>query len=179
MGTYFAAHCKSSQLKEARAAPKLVWLVTRAVPARSNGSRRATSAKWPRKFVANCNSSPSWVTCRVGGVITPALLMSRLIGRPSSIRPVAERRDRRQRREVQLPGGDAVAWGGGADTLQRGRALLRVADGQDDICASGGETTGEPKTNPVARAGDDERICPVRSGTMISGVLRDIDNPPN
>ena len=39
-------------------------------------SSRPVSAKWPRWLVPNCNSNPSAVVPR-GGIITPALLMSR------------------------------------------------------------------------------------------------------
>ena len=47
------------------------------------------SANGPRKLLPNCSSKPSAVVIRVGGAITPALLISTSTGAPSAIRPSA------------------------------------------------------------------------------------------
>src|SRR6202521_4921100 len=59
------------------AAP-LETVVTRGDDARmSAGINDIVRANGPRKFVPNCSSNPSSVTCRVGTDITPALLIKR------------------------------------------------------------------------------------------------------
>ena len=47
------------------------------------------SANGPRKLLPNCSSKPSAVVIRVGGAITPALLISTSTGLPSAISPSA------------------------------------------------------------------------------------------
>ena len=65
---------------------------------------RPVSAKWPRKLVPNCSSNPSWVSWRVGGVITAALLIKMSTGRPSprslSLSALTDSRDARSRSVV-------------------------------------------------------------------------------
>ncbi len=57
------------------------------------GRRRLVRAKWPRWLVPNCSSKPSAVRDS-GGIITPALLMSRSTGCPAQSRAKARTESR-------------------------------------------------------------------------------------
>jgi hypothetical protein len=67
-------------------AARLLRLTTRgACAARSSDSTCPVNAKCPRWLAPNCNSNPSLVVSRSGGVITPALLMRMSMGLPSAL----------------------------------------------------------------------------------------------
>ena len=140
-------------------AATLSWEVTRARPARSRGSRCAMRATWPRWLVPNCSSNPSAVVCRSGGVMTPALLIRMWIGRPSS-RRVAPSAAIEAREDRSSSRSDTAAPGVCSRIARdRGLALARVADGQDDLGAGGGEPAGDPEPDAVAGAGDDGALA--------------------
>ena len=69
------------------AVPLLIVTTRGAGAASTSGSSRRVSANGPRKLLPNCSSKPSVVVIRVGGVITPALLISTSTGVPSAAAP--------------------------------------------------------------------------------------------
>ncbi|WP_338054048.1 hypothetical protein [Streptomyces spiramenti] len=96
----------------------------------------------------NCSANPSVVVCRVGGVITPALLTRMWIGRPSSLSR-RQRGDRTQRGEVEHAGG-----GGAADPVECRSSLDGVAHRYDHLRRGVRQTAGEPQTDSVTASGN-------------------------
>ena len=109
-------------------------------------SRRLVSAKWPRWLVPNCSSKPSAVATS-GGIMTPALLISRSISpsQPAANSRTEARLARSSRRTSVVPGIVAAA----------ASALVGVADGEDDAGALRGERTGGGAPDAAVGAGDD------------------------
>ncbi len=86
MGLYTCCALTSPKSRSPWVAAMLLTVTTRAdSAARNRSSSRPVNAKWPKWFVPNCNSKPSLVSCRCGGVMTPALLIRMSIGRPSAV----------------------------------------------------------------------------------------------
>ena len=69
------------------------------------------SANGPRKLLPNCSSNPSAVVIRVGGAITPALLISTSTGLPSAIRASANSAtEPRSARSIRRTSSRAPGW---------------------------------------------------------------------
>src|SRR5215467_3551272 len=88
-------------------------------------SSRPVSAKWPRWLVPSCSSNPSAVVPR-GGIISPALLMSRSrrewLARICSAAARTESSEARSRRTTET-----VACGAAADSRATARSALPVS----------------------------------------------------
>src|SRR6478735_10275775 len=176
MLSYDRSQPRSSQWIDPRRAATLTCDVTRPRPARSSGSRRPVRAKWPRWLVPSCSSNPSAVTCRSGGVITPALLISRWIGSPSARRRSAsaatDASDDRSRswRTTRAPG-----------TCSRTRStaaspLVRLRTGISTSAPAPARAAAMPRPIPSLAPVTTARL-PSRSGRVRSYCLRGTGAP--
>src|SRR5829696_2141174 len=152
-------------------AATLACMVTRAFAARSSGSSRAVRAKGPRWLTASWSSNPSTDVCRVGGVITPALLISRWIGWPSASSVSARRATDASEARSSSPTATSAA---GTAARMRAVAASPLAAERTGSSTSAPArarrsaiATPMPSLAPVTTA-----RLPLRSGTSMSARVR-------
>ena len=125
---------------------------TRAPPAEASASRSATtSAKWPRKLLANCISHPSALRCSSGRAMTPALF-TRMCNGPFHARAKAETDARSDKSSGA--GCDGVVSGGLSQLFGDPLARVESAHPQHDLCAGRRQCASGLHPQSAGRASD-------------------------
>ena len=127
--------------------------------ASTSGSSRMVSANGPRKLLPNCSSKPSAVVIRVGGAITPALLISTSTGAAVGDQAVGELRHRGQVGQVDPADLEPGAGLRGQDLVPRPLPLGDRPDRHHHVRPGPGQAPGGFPAGAAVGAGDDDELA--------------------